>query len=134
MTGRPLLLAMSLAGLNAALLASASAETCVTGVNQTSTNVVSGVSGQPGTAVVTGVTPTFANAVAGVQTTQGSFLTGASLSTTSTNVVNGVSGQTGTAVTAVAPTFGTALTSVNTTTTSGSFLTNAALTPPLETR
>jgi integrase len=40
--------------------------------------------------VVSAVTPTFSNAVTGVQTTPGSFLTGASLSTTSTNVVNGV--------------------------------------------
>ena len=63
----------------------------------------------------------------GVQTTPGSFLTGASLSTTSTNVVNGVSGQTGTALTGVAPTFGNALTGVKTTTTQGSFLTGATL-------
>src|SRR5262249_40450435 len=127
MTGRLLLSAVSLLSLNAALLASASAETCITGVNSTSTNAVSGITGQPGTTVVTGVTPTFSNAVTGVQTTPGSFLTGASLSTTSTNVVNGVSGQTGTAVTAVTPAVGHALTSVHTTTTSGSFLTGATL-------
>jgi len=48
MTGRPLLLAASVASLNAALLASASAETCVTGVNPTFANAVNEVSGQPG--------------------------------------------------------------------------------------
>jgi hypothetical protein len=126
-SNQTLLSALTVGSLNAGLLASASAETCLTGVNQTSTNVVSGVNGTPGTSVVTAVSPTFANAVTGVQTTPGSFLTGASLGTTSTNVVNGVSGQTGTAVTAVTPTVGNALTSVNTTTTSGSFLTGATL-------
>src|SRR5262245_50684679 len=125
---RLLLLGVSVAGLNAGLLSSASAATCVTDVNTGFTNVVSGVAGAPGISVVTAVTPTTAAAVTGVQTTPGSFLTGASLNTTSTNVVNGVSGQTGTAVTAVTPTVGNALTSVNTTTTSGSFLTGAALT------
>src|SRR5215472_12350433 len=79
MTGRFLLLTVSVASLNAALLASASAETCVTGVNSTSANVVSGVSGQPGVGVVTSVTPTFANAVTGVQTTQTPVLTSATL-------------------------------------------------------
>jgi len=57
---RLLLLTVSVVSLNAALLASASAETCVTGVNSTSTNAVSGITGQPGTTVVTGVTPTMA--------------------------------------------------------------------------
>src|SRR6185295_18938106 len=107
-SNQTLLAGLTVGGLNGGVLASASAETCLTGVNQTSTNVVSGVSGTPGTSVVTAVSPTFANAVTGVQTTPGSFLTGASLGTTSTNVVNGVSGQTGTAVTAVTPTVGNA--------------------------
>ena len=94
MTGRPLLFAVSLVSLNAALLASASAETCVTGVNPTFVNAVSGVSGQPGATVVTSVNPTFANAVAGVQTTQRPFLTGASLTTTAGNAVTNVSATT----------------------------------------
>jgi hypothetical protein len=126
-SNQTLLSALTVGSLNAGLLSSASAATCVTGVTSTFANVVSGVNGTPGTTVVTAVSPTFANAVTGVQTTPGSFLTGASLGTTSTNVVNGVSGQTGTAVTAVTPTVGNALTSVNTTTTSGSFLTGATL-------
>ena len=46
---------------------------------------------------------------------------------TTGNVVNGVTGQTGAAVTAVNPTFGNALTSVQTTATEGSFLTGATL-------
>lgn len=125
---RLLLLGVSVASLNAALLSSASAATCVTDVNTGFTNVVSGVAGAPGITVVSAVTPTFSNAVTGVQTTPGSFLTGASLSTTSTNVVNGVSGQTGTALTGLVPTFGNALTGVQTTTTQGSFLTGATLT------
>ena len=58
MTGRPLLFAVSFVSLNAAVLASASAETCVTGVNPTFANVISGVTGQPGATVVTAVTPT----------------------------------------------------------------------------
>ena len=63
---RLLLLTVSVVSLNAALLASASAETCVTGVNSTSTNAVSGITGQPGTTVVTGVTPTMASALTNV--------------------------------------------------------------------
>src|SRR5262249_20730871 len=105
-SNQTLLAALSVGSLNTALLSSASAETCVTGVSSTFANVVSGVTGAPGITVATAVTPTFSNAVTGVQTTPGSFLTGASLSTTSTNVVNGVSGQTGTAVTGLVPTFG----------------------------
>jgi len=96
MTGRRfLLLTVSVVSLDAALLSTASAETCVTGVNPTFANAVSGITGgQPGTTVVTGVTPTFASAVTGVQTTQTSFLTSA-----------GVAPLTGTAVTGVtAPT------------------------------
>jgi hypothetical protein len=65
-----LLAALTVGSLNGGLLASASAETCVTGVNQTSTNVVGDVSGAPGQTVVTSVTPTFAS----VTTTSGSFL------------------------------------------------------------
>ena len=81
MTGRPLLLAVSLVSLNAALLASASAETCVTGVNPTFVNVVNGVSGQSGTTVVTAVTPTMATALTNVTATSGAvpFLTSATL-------------------------------------------------------
>ena len=79
MTGRPLLLAASVASLNAALLASASAETCVTGVNPTFANAINDVSGQPGGTVVTGVTPTTAPAVNGVATGAVPFLTSATL-------------------------------------------------------
>ena len=80
MTGRPLLvLAASVASLNAALLASASAETCVTGVNPTFTNAVSGITGNPGTTVVTGATPTTASALTNVTANPGAvpFLTSA---------------------------------------------------------
>ena len=45
---RLLLLGVSVASLNAALLSSASAATCVTDVNTGFTNVVSGVAGAPG--------------------------------------------------------------------------------------
>src|SRR5262245_66028440 len=90
MTRRLLVLAASVASLNAALLASASAETCLTGVNQTSTNVVSGVSGQPGATVVTSVTPTFASVV----TTQNSFLTSAGINQTPGTAVTNVTAPT----------------------------------------
>src|SRR5215472_17983822 len=76
---------------HAALLASASAETCVTGVNQTFANVVNGVSGQQGTTVVTDVAPTMASAVNGVTPSAVPFLTSAALSP----------GTTGTAITGV---------------------------------
>src|SRR5262245_15290310 len=98
MTGRPLLLAASVASLNAALLASASAETCVTGVNPTFANAVNDVSGQPGGTVVTSVTPTFTSAVTGVTTTQNSFLTS-----------TGINQIPGTAVTSVTPATGNAI-------------------------
>jgi hypothetical protein len=101
MTGRSLLFAVSFVSLNAALLASASAETCVTGVNPTFANAISGITGGPGTTVVTGVTPTFANAVTGVQTTQTPFLTSATLNqATGTAVTNATLNQaTGTVLT-----------------------------------
>ena len=96
MAGRPLLLAVSLVSLNAGLLASASAETCVTGVNQTSTNVVSGVSGQPGTTVVTAVTPTMVSAaLTSVTPNTGRFLTSATLSPVTGTVVTSVGTGTG---------------------------------------
>ena len=57
-SNQTLLSALTVGSLNGGLLASASAETCLTGVNQTSTNVVSGVNGTPGTTVVTAVSPT----------------------------------------------------------------------------
>ena len=101
MTGRFLLLTVSVASLNAALLASASAETCVTGVNQTSTNAVGDVSGAPGETVVTSVAPTFAS----VATTQNSFLTSA-----------GINQAPGAAVTSVGQTAGSAITSGSLTT------------------
>jgi len=91
MTGRAFLFAASLVSLNAALLASASAETCVTGVNPTFANVVGDVSGAPGQTVVTAVTPTMAPAVNGVTTSAVPFLTSAALSP----------GTTGTAITGV---------------------------------
>src|SRR5262245_42950380 len=104
MTGRPLLFAASVASLNAALLASASAETCVTGVNQTSTNVISGVSGQPGAKVVTGVTQTMAPALTNVTANPGAvpFLTnGTTVTTANAPAVTSVNRTTGTAVTSV---------------------------------
>jgi hypothetical protein len=95
MTGRPILLAVSIVSLNAALLSSASAATCVTDVTASFGNVVSSVTGQTG-AAVTAVTPTFGSALTGVQTTttQGSFLTGATLTTASGNAVTNVSATT----------------------------------------
>ena len=78
-SSRTLLAALTVGSFNAGLLASASAETCVTGVNPTFANVISGVTGQPGATVVTAVTPTFSNAVTGVQTTQTPVLTSATL-------------------------------------------------------
>ena len=94
MTGR-FPLAVSVVSLNAALLSSASAATCVTDVTATTGNVVNSVTGQTG-AAVTAVNPTFGNALTGVQTTatQGSFLTGATLATTSGNAVTNVSATT----------------------------------------
>ena len=91
MTRRTLSVAASVVSLNAALLSSASAATCVTAVNVAFTDVVNSVTGQPG-AAVTAITPTFGNALTGVQTTaiQGSFLTGAALDTTSGNGVTNV--------------------------------------------
>ena len=76
MTCRSLLLAVSVASLNAALLSSGWAATCVTDVTATTTNVINNVTGQTG-AAVTAVNSTFSNALTAVQTTatQGSFLT-----------------------------------------------------------
>jgi hypothetical protein len=95
MTGRTLLLAVSIVSLNAALLSSASAATCVTDVTASFGNVINSATGQTG-AAVTAVTPTFGNALTSVQTTttQGSFLTGATLATTSGNAVTNVSATT----------------------------------------
>jgi hypothetical protein len=92
MTRRTLLLAASVVSLNAALLSSASAATCVTSVATGFTNVVNSVSAETGSAV-TGVTPAFGNALTTVQTaeTPGSFLTGSTLATTSALAVNDVS-------------------------------------------
>jgi hypothetical protein len=96
MTGRPLLLAVSLVSVNAALLASASAATCVTDVTATTGNVVNSVTGQTG-AAVTGVTPTMAAALTNVTPNTGRFLTSATTFTTANAQ----------AVTSVNPTFGT---------------------------
>ena len=91
MTGR-FPLAVGVVSLNAALLSSASAATCVTDVTATTGNAISSITGQTG-AAVTAVNPTFGNALTSVQTTatQGSFLTGATLATTSGNAVTNVS-------------------------------------------
>jgi len=93
-------LAASVASLNAALLASASAETCVTGVNQTFANVVGGISGGSVQPVVTGVMPTFTSAVTGA-TTQ-SFLTSAGVAPVTGTAVTGVTAPT-TSVTGLNP-------------------------------
>jgi hypothetical protein len=71
--GRVLLLSVSVFSLNA-VLSTASAETCVTGVSSAFANVVNGVSGQPGPTVVTSVTPTMAPALTGVTTSAVPFL------------------------------------------------------------
>ena len=47
-SNQPLLAALTVGSLNAALLSSASAETCVTGTTATFANVINGASGQPG--------------------------------------------------------------------------------------
>jgi len=78
-SNQTLLAALTVGSLNAGLLASASAETCVTGVNTTFANAINDVSGQPGGTVVTGVTPTTAPAVNGVATGAVPFLTSATL-------------------------------------------------------
>src|SRR6516162_7433133 len=98
MTGRAFLFAASLVSLNAALLASASAETCVTGVNPAFANAVNDVSGQPGATVVTDVKPTFASAVTGVTTTQNSFLTSTGINQTPGTAVTSVTQATGSAI------------------------------------
>jgi Head domain of trimeric autotransporter adhesin len=94
MTCRFLLLAASAISLNAALLSSASAATCVTGVTPTFANVVSDVSGQPGATVVTAVTPTMAPALTGVTTSAVPFLTSATLLPVTGTAVTGVTFQT----------------------------------------
>src|SRR5262245_25710080 len=104
MTYRFLLLTVSVASLNAALLASASAETCVTGVNSTSANAVNDVSGQPGGTVVTGVAPTMAPAVNGVTTSAVPFLTSAALSPNTTGTA--ITGVNSGSVTGITPTPG----------------------------
>src|SRR5215472_14023106 len=115
-----LLAALTVGSLNTALVSSASAATCVTGVTSTFANAVNDVIGQPGATVVTGITPTFSNAVTGVtappQTVvtnvgvgpPGTFLTsGTSLTTPSTNAITSVTPNTGTAVTNVGASTGT---------------------------
>src|SRR6516225_2619300 len=77
-SNQTLLAALTVGSLNTALVSSASAETCVTGVNQTFANAVNDISGQPGGTVVTGVT--MAPAVNGVTTGAVPFLTSAALS------------------------------------------------------
>jgi len=47
------------------------AETCVTGVNPTFANAVSGITGNPGTTVVTAVTPTMTSALTNVTANPG---------------------------------------------------------------
>jgi hypothetical protein len=130
MTGRRLLLlTVSVLSLNAALLSTASAETCVTGVNSTSTNAVSGITGQPGTTVVTGVTPTTASALTNVTANQGPapFLTSAALSPVTGNALTNatLSPVTGNALTNVtlSPVTGTVVTAATTGTVTG-------ITPP----
>jgi hypothetical protein len=95
MTKRVLLLSVSVISLNAGLLSSGWAATCVTDVTATTGNVNS-VTGQTSAAAVTAVTPTFGDALTSVQTTatQGSFLTGATLATTSGNAVTNVTATT----------------------------------------
>ena len=99
-SNQTLLAALTVGSLNAGLLSSASAATCVTGVTATFANVVSGVSGLPGETVVTAVTPAFANAVTGVQTTQTPFLTGATLNPVTGTAVTSVTAPT-TPITAI---------------------------------
>src|SRR5437764_3455329 len=70
-SNQTLLSALTVGSLNAGLLSSASAETCVTGVTSTFANVVSGVNGTPSTTVVTSVTPTTAAALTGVTANPG---------------------------------------------------------------
>lgn len=64
-SNQTLLAALTVGSLNTALLSSASAATCVTGVTSTFENVINDVSGQPGATVVTAVTPTMATAIKG---------------------------------------------------------------------
>src|SRR6516164_7632663 len=99
-SNQTLLAALTVGSLNAGLLSSASAATCVTGVTATFANVVSGASGLPGETVVTAVTPAFANAVTGVQTTQTPFLTGATLNPVTGTAVTSVTAPT-TPITAI---------------------------------
>jgi hypothetical protein len=99
---RVLAMSLTVGSLNAALLSSASAATCVTGVTSTFTDVVNGANGQPGATVVTSVTPTFANAVTGVQTTQAPFLTSATLNQVTGTAVTSVTAQT-TSITGLEP-------------------------------
>ena len=98
-------MSFTVGSLNAALLSSASAATCVTSVTPTFTNVVSSVTGQPGATVVTSVTPTFASAITGVPTTQASFLTSATLNRATGTAVTSVAATNGT-VTGITPTPG----------------------------
>src|SRR5262245_52593302 len=92
-SNQTLLAALTVGSFNAGLLASASAETCVTGMNQTFANAVTGVSGGPGTTVVTGVTDT-PGAVP--------FLTSAGLNQTTGTAVTSVTSTPGT-VTGITP-------------------------------
>src|SRR5215472_6909378 len=88
MTSRFLLLTVSVASLNAALLASASAATCVTSESPTFAPVINEIGGgTTGARVVTGITPTFGS----VTTTPGSFLSSTGISQTPGTAVTGVS-------------------------------------------
>jgi hypothetical protein len=105
-SNQTLLAALTVGSLNTALVSSASAETCVTGVNPTFANAVNDVSGQPGATVVTGVTPTTASALTNVTANPGAvpFLTSATLNQ-ATGTASSVTSTTGT-VTGITPTPG----------------------------
>ena len=101
-SNQTLLAALTVGSLNTALLSSASAATCVTGVTSTFANVINDVSGQPGATVVTAVTPTMATALTNVTANQGTFLTSAALAPVTGIAVTGVTTTTGT-VTGITP-------------------------------
>src|SRR5215831_7555556 len=101
-SNQTLLAALTVGSLNTALLSSASAATCVTGVTSTFANVINDVSGQPGATVVTAVTPTMATALTNVTANQGTLLTSAALAPVTGTAVTGVTTTTGT-VTGITP-------------------------------
>ena len=108
-----LLAAVTVGSLNAGLLSSASAATCVTGVSPTFANVVNGASGEPGADVVTAVTPTFAS----VTTTQNSFVSSAGINQAPGAAVTSVGQTTGTAIANGSLATGTAIANGSLTTT-----------------